>query len=76
MLLYCNDTLLEYLTSAVGDSALRKIVRGQLDRHAIPGYKANEMFPHLAGDMSYNLVAIFELHTKLRTREGFDNSSR
>ena len=58
------------LPSAVRDSALRKIVRGQLDSNAIARDKTDEVFPHLASDMSYNLMAIFEFDTKLSTREG------
>ncbi len=28
------------------------------------------MFPHLAGDVSYDLMAVFELYTKLSARKG------
>lgn len=66
---------LNWLTFAIGDSALRKIVRGQLDRHAIPGDDADKMLPHLAGDMSYNFMAILEFYAKLSPWKGLDNCS-
>jgi len=55
---------------AIGDSALRKIVRGQLDRHAVTGDDTYEVFTHFAGNVSYDLMAVFELDSKLSTREG------
>lgn len=64
------------LTSAVRDSALRKIVRGQLNRNAIPGHQTNEVLPHLAGDMSYNLMAVLEFHPELSPGQRFDDGSR
>ena len=66
----CHDTLLQIykLTFAVRDSALRKIVRCQLNRNAVPGYDADKMFPHLAGNVSYDLMAIFELNLELSSR--------
>lgn len=72
-----NDSLLNWklLTFAIGDSALRKIVRGQLDRNAVSGDDSNEVLPHLTGYMSYNLVAILEFHSKLSPWKGLDNRS-
>lgn len=66
---------IKVLPFAVGDSALRKIVRGQLDRNAIPGHDADKMLPHLAGDMSYNFMAVLEFYTKLSPGKGLDNCS-
>jgi hypothetical protein len=72
-LIFINDryrTFAGSLTFAIGDSALSKIVRGQLDRNAIAGDDTDEMLPHLTGDMSYDLMAVLEFDAKLSTREG------
>jgi hypothetical protein len=55
----------EILGFAIGDSALRKIVGGQLNRHAVAGYDADKMLPHFTSDMSYDLMAVLEFYTKL-----------
>ena len=60
-----DSLLIELLSFAIGDSALRKIVRGQLDRHAVAGHDTDEMLPHFAGNVSYNLMAVFELYPEL-----------
>lgn len=75
---FSDDSLLigGLLTLAVGDSALRKIVRGQLDRNAVSGDDSDEVFPHLTGDVSYNFMAVFELYPELRPRQGFDDCAR
>jgi hypothetical protein len=73
-LLSRGDSLLtELLTFAIGDSALRKIVRGQLDRHAVAWYDPDEVLPHLPCDMSYNFMAVLEFYAKLSPREGLNN---
>jgi hypothetical protein len=64
------------LTFAIGDSALSKIVRGQLDRNAVSGYDSDKMFPHLTGDVSYNLMAVLEFYAKLSPWKGLDNCPR
>lgn len=71
-----DDSLLIRLSFAIGDSSLRKIVRGQLDRNAVPGYYADKMFPHLTGDMSYNFMAVLKFYSKLSPRKGLDNGAR
>lgn len=53
------------LAFAIGDSPLREIVRGQLDRYAVSWHDADVVLPHLAGDVSYNLMAVLELYAKL-----------
>jgi len=63
------------LTFAIGDSSLSKIVRGQLDRNAVARDYPDEVLPHLAGDVSYNLVAVLEFYTKLSPRKGLDDGS-
>ena len=67
-----GDSLLLTLTFAIGDSSLRKIVRGQLDRNAVTRDETDEMLPHLAGDVSYNLMAVLKLDPKLSPRKGLD----
>jgi hypothetical protein len=62
------------LASAIGDSALTEIVRCQLNRHAVTWYDSDKVLPHLASDMSYNLMAVFKFYSKLSTREGLDDS--
>lgn len=64
---------IKVLPFAIGDSALRKIVRGQLDRHAVTWYEADEVFPHLTGNMSYNLMAVLEFDSKLSPWKGLHN---
>jgi len=73
-----HDTLLKFdkLSLAVRNSALTKIVRCQFYGNAITGYDSDKMLPHLAGDMSYNLMSVFKLYSKLSTREGLDDCSR
>lgn len=65
-----------FLTLAIGDSSLRKIVRGQLDRNAVSGDNSDKMFPHLAGDMSYNFMAVLEFYAKLSPWKGLNNRTR
>jgi hypothetical protein len=67
--------LLKGLPFAVGDSALRKIVRGQLDRNAVARDDADEVFPHLAGNVSYDLMAVFKFYSKLSPWKGLDYST-
>lgn len=64
------------LTFAIGDSTLTEIVRRQLNRNAVTGDNTDKMLPHLTGDVSYNLMAIFKLYSKLSSREGLDDDSR
>ena len=60
---------------AIGDSSLSKIVRGQLDRHAVSGYDTDEVFPHLAGDVGYNSMAILEFYSELSAWKRLDYCS-
>lgn len=64
------------LRLAIRYSALTEIVRRQLYRNAISGYDADKVLPHLTGDVSYDLMAIFEFYTKLSPRKGLYYSSR
>ena len=65
---FSDDSLLlliEVLPLAVRNPTLRKIVRRQLYGNAVSGDDADEMLPHLAGDVSYNFMAVLEFYTKL-----------
>ena len=64
------------LSFAIGDSALRKIVRGQLNRNAVAWDDTDEVLPHLTGNVSYNLMAVFEFYPKLSPWQGLNNRSR
>ena len=66
---FCKGSL------AIGDSSLTEIVRCQLNRHAVPGYYSYKVLSHLPSNMSYDLVAILELYTKLSPREGLNHCS-
>ena len=61
------------LGHAIGDSTLTKIVRRQLDRNAVSWNDSDKMFPHLPGDVSYDLMAIFEFDTKLSAWKGLND---
>jgi hypothetical protein len=63
-------------TLAVRNPTLREIVRRQLYSNAISGYDADEVLPHLTGDMSYNLMAVFKFDSKLSPWKGLDNCAR
>jgi hypothetical protein len=73
---HCSRWVYKVLAFAVRDSALSKIVRGQLNSNAIPWHQTNEMFPHLASDVSYNLMAVLEFHPELSPGKRFDDCSR
>lgn len=64
------------LRFAIGDSSLSQIVRGQLNRYAVARYNSDEMLPHLPGDVSYNLMAVFKFDSKLSTRQGLNDGAR
>jgi hypothetical protein len=68
--------LLILLTSTIRDSALSKIVRGQLNRNAVARYNSDEMLPHFTGDVSYDSMAVLKFDSKLSTREGLNYSAR
>jgi len=72
----CRSVKVPSLAFAIRDSALTKIVRSQLNRNAVTGYDTDVMLPHLACDMSYDLMAILEFDTKLSTREGLEDRTR
>jgi len=60
---------------AVRNPTLTKIVRGQFYGHAVAGYNSDKMFPHLPSNVSYNLVAVFKLYSKLSPWKGLDDNT-
>jgi hypothetical protein len=66
-LLSQSDTLLLKLVFAVSYPTLRQIVRSQFYLNAVSWHKSDVVFPHPAGDMSYDLMAVFKLDSKLRS---------
>lgn len=72
-----NDSLLniEVLPLAVRNPTLRKIVRRQLYSNAVAGDNTDEVLPHLTGNVSYNLMAVFKLYSKLSPWKGLDDSA-
>ena len=75
-LLSKSDTLLTYLILAVGNPTLRQIVRRQFYLNAVSGHEADVMFPHPAGDMSYDLMAILEFNLKRGARQRLSDGTR
>ncbi len=63
-------------TLAVRNPTLRKIVRRQFYCNAVTGYDSDEVLPHLTGNVSYNLMAVFEFYSKLSPRKGLDYGAR
>src|SRR6266702_944210 len=56
----------------VDDPAAAQGVRAQLDDHAVVGQDPDVVHPHLAADMSKNLVPVVELHPEEGIRQRFD----
>lgn len=70
----CSST--DVLGFAVRNPTLREIVRCQFYGNAVTGDDADKMLPHLAGNMSYDLMAVLEFDAKLSPGEGLNDSSR
>ncbi len=58
---------------AIRNTALRKIIRADLDGHTITREDTNVELTHLTGDVRDDLVVIFELHPKHRVGQGIDD---
>src|SRR5215472_3146138 len=56
----------------VDDAAAAEVVRAQLDDHPVVGQDPDVVHPHLAADMSKNLVPVVELHPEEGVRQRFD----
>src|SRR5271156_1701872 len=61
------------LLVAINYAPARQIVRRKLDRHPIAGQDADEIFPHLAGNMGQDLMLVFELDAKHRVGKRLDH---
>ena len=64
----CSDSTL-LISCAENDSALRKIVGGQLDFHGIAWYQTDIMLAHFAANVSDDAKAILKFYLKLRIRQ-------
>lgn len=62
---------LNLISQAEADSALRKIVRGQLNFYLIAWYKTDVVLAHFSGNVGDNTMAILKLDLELRIRQCF-----
>src|SRR5215468_10273132 len=60
------------LLVAVDDPAATQVIRAQLDDHPVVGQDPDIVHPHLAADMSKNLVPVVELHSEKGIGQRFD----
>src|SRR5215469_8665223 len=60
------------LLVAVDDPAATQVIRAQLDDHPVVGQDPDIVHPHLAADMSKNLVPVVELHPEEGVGQRFD----
>ena len=58
------------LAFAIDDSALRQIVRRELDANSIARHDADKVLPHPSGDVGHDNVSTFDFHAETRIREG------
>jgi hypothetical protein len=57
------------LTLTEDDSATIQIVGGNFDRNAVSRDDADEVLPHLAGDVRQHFMSVVQRDTKLRVRQ-------
>jgi len=60
------------LLVAIDDPAATQVIRTQLDDHAIAWQYPDVVHPHLAADVSQNLVPVVELHPEERVGQGLN----
>src|SRR3712207_204289 len=60
---------------AVDDAPASEVVRREFDDDPVLGQDADVVLPHLAADVSQNLVTIGELHAEHGVRQGLDHSA-
>jgi hypothetical protein len=53
------------------DSSLRQIVRRHFQPHAVSRKDTDVIHPHLSGNVSQDLMAVFQLHPEHRVRKCF-----
>lgn len=58
------------------DPTLTQIVRSQFDGDTVSGHNTNEVLSHLARNVRYYTMAIFELYSEASTRKGLYYSAR
>jgi hypothetical protein len=61
------------LLVAVDNAAAVEIVWAELNRDAVAGEDADEVFAHTSGDVCKGLVLVLKLDLEHRIRQGFDN---
>jgi hypothetical protein len=76
-LLLSRETHCSYglLIFAVSYPTLRQIVRCQFYLNAVAWHQPDVVLPHAAGDMSYDLMAVFQFNSKLRAGKGFHHNA-
>jgi len=55
------------------DARAGQIIRGQFDRHLVPGQDANVMHAHLAGNMAQHYMAVFQFDAERCVGEVFQH---
>jgi hypothetical protein len=61
----------EGLLIPIRNPPLAQVIRGKLDRYAIPLQDLDVVHPHLTGDTCKDLMAVFQLHSKRCVRQRF-----
>ncbi len=64
-----------WLFCAIGDPATAEIIRGQFNRHSIPGQDPNVIFAHFPGNMGEHNMTIVELNPEHGVGKWFNNGS-
>ena len=64
-----------WLLVAVDDPTAGQVVRAELDHDAVLREDADVVLTHLARDVGEDLVAVRQLHTEHRVRQGLDHAA-
>ena len=59
----------------VRNATFREVIGGHFDLHFVTGQDLDVVHTHFAGDMSDNLVSVFQFDAEHGVAEGFDNGS-
>ena len=65
--------VVQRLLVAVDNAAAVEVVRAELNRDAVAGEDADEVFTHTSGDVRKGLMLVFKLNLEQRVRQGFDH---
>ena len=57
----------------VDDAPAGQVVRRKLDEDLVPRQDADEVLPHLPGDVREHLMLVFQLDLEHRVRQRFDD---